>query len=230
LIVTKDIEVLSPYPNRYIALSYCWGPQTLKPFATTTSANIKDRKLGIPLEQLPQTFQDAITITRGLGIRYLWIDALCILQGHDSEAKADWSRESMKMADVYGGAYVTIAAANASNVHEGFLRRKIPKEAYQMKLGLMSIQDPSIRGTVSLSTRNSFCQSMDEPLYHRGWTLQERILSPRVLICNKDQYAWECQCRTETESGEHMHSIGAMRLSTSLEDGNSFDLVDFRDA
>jgi hypothetical protein len=100
LIVTKDIEVLSPYPNRYIALSYCWGPQTLKPFATTTYANIKDRKLGIPLEQLPQTFQDAITITRGFGIRYLWIDTLCILQGHDSEAKADWSRESMKMADV----------------------------------------------------------------------------------------------------------------------------------
>jgi hypothetical protein len=57
-----------------------------------------------------------------------------------------------------------------------------------------------------------FLDLRDESLYHRGWTLQERILSPRVLICKKDQFAWGCQSETATESGLEMHDIGNMRL------------------
>lgn len=67
--------------------------------------------------ELAKTIQDAITITRQFGIRYLWVDALCILQGKDATARKDWQRECGKMADVYSGALLTIAAANAGSAN-----------------------------------------------------------------------------------------------------------------
>jgi hypothetical protein len=61
----------------YIALSHCWGSdQNL----TTERATLPERLRGIGWDTLPKTFQDAINITRMLGIRYLWIDSLCIIQ------------------------------------------------------------------------------------------------------------------------------------------------------
>jgi len=231
LVVTKPSGTISKISGdaRYIALSYCWGSETATPFTTTTSENLEDRKRGISIRELPRTFQDAVEITRRLGIRFLWIDSLCILQGHDDSARADWSTEASKMTEVYGGAYLTIAAASASNVHEGILVRE-HRADHEVELHLHSESHPGINHAVFVRPKASFQQSIDEPLYHRGWTLQERILSPRVLICIRDQFAWECQCRTETESGGQMESIGAMRLDTKRDwtDGN--DLASFTDA
>ncbi|KAH7369610.1 heterokaryon incompatibility protein-domain-containing protein [Rhexocercosporidium sp. MPI-PUGE-AT-0058] len=153
--------------TRYIALSYCWGSETGIPFTTTTSLNIEDRKRGIPMDELPRTFLDAVRITRRLGIRFLWIDSLCILQGHDDSAKAEWATESSKMTEVYGGAYLTIAAASASNVHQGILVRD--DVTYQeIRLKLQSEEEPGINHEVFVGPKRSFRQSMDEPLYHRG--------------------------------------------------------------
>lgn len=69
----------------------------------------------IPTEQLPQTFSDAITITRRLGYRYLWIDSLCIIQ----ELKSDWISESAIMSEIYRGSTCTISAFGAKNSHDG---------------------------------------------------------------------------------------------------------------
>jgi len=63
--------------GKYITLSHCWGPL---PHFTTTSHNLADRLHGIRLADLPKTFRDAVAITRALGVRYLWIDSLCIIQ------------------------------------------------------------------------------------------------------------------------------------------------------
>ncbi|KAK1707868.1 hypothetical protein BDP67DRAFT_581527 [Colletotrichum lupini] len=59
-------------------------------------ASLEEHKEGIITATMPQTFQDAVTMTRKLGIRYLWIDALCIVQ----DDIADWSREASTMGDV----------------------------------------------------------------------------------------------------------------------------------
>lgn len=61
----------------YVALSHCWGKF---PMLTTTTATLEERKSGIKWSELPKTFQDAIRVTKVLGIRYIWIDSLCILQ------------------------------------------------------------------------------------------------------------------------------------------------------
>lgn len=69
----------------------------------------------IPLEKLPRTIRDAVTVTRSLGIRYLWVDALCIIQ----DSQSDWRAEAPKMMNVYRNAYLTIAATVGDNADSG---------------------------------------------------------------------------------------------------------------
>lgn len=92
----------------------------------TTSVTLEERKDRILLNGtsmdsalLPQTIKDAIVITRKFGVRYLWIDALCIIQGSDEQAVMDWQTQSGMMGEIYSNAFVAIAAARASDVHDG---------------------------------------------------------------------------------------------------------------
>jgi hypothetical protein len=82
----------------------------------TTQATLQDMKNGFLPQQAPGTFRDAITVVGRLGIQYLWVDSLCIIQGD----KTDWELESSRMGTVYCNAYLTIAAANAADDSEGF--------------------------------------------------------------------------------------------------------------
>jgi hypothetical protein len=110
----STVRLIEPQDIRghYIAVSHCWGTSDrLK----TLSHNINAHKEGINLTDLALTFQHAIAISRELGIRYVWIDSLCIMQ----DSFDDWEREAPRMGDVYSGAYLTIAAANASDDTEG---------------------------------------------------------------------------------------------------------------
>jgi len=112
-----NLRLYEPSPSegaKYVALSYCWGKLGN---LTTTMANIAGRKCGISWDLLPNSFRDAVTITRGLGMRYLWIDALCIIQ----DDKSDWEREAAKMGQVYENAFLTIAADGAEDPTRGIL-------------------------------------------------------------------------------------------------------------
>lgn len=78
----------------YFALSHCWGPSDPKiPRLVTTRANFKHHCVKLPISSLPKTFRDAVEVTRNLGIRFLWIDSLCVIQGDT----ADWVHEASKM-------------------------------------------------------------------------------------------------------------------------------------
>ncbi|KAH9203867.1 heterokaryon incompatibility protein-domain-containing protein, partial [Leptodontidium sp. 2 PMI_412] len=106
---------------KFAALSYCWGKtQNL----TLTTENLGSMKEIIPWDDIPLTIRDAIELTRGIGIRFLWVDALCIIQN----SAEDWKHESAKMADVYGGAFVTIAASLAPDMHHGISRDRTFQE------------------------------------------------------------------------------------------------------
>jgi hypothetical protein len=74
-------------PTAYVALSHCWGG--IIP-VRTLRANLAAHQRALSLASLPRTFRDAVTLTRRLNFRYLWIDSLCIIQD-DSD---DWARES----------------------------------------------------------------------------------------------------------------------------------------
>lgn len=97
---------------RYGTLSHCWGN---KEFLKLNSQNIDSLARAIPNNMLSKTFKDAIQITRRLGIAYLWIDSLCIIQNDDN----DWEHEASLMSSVYGGSTINIAASTAVDGTEG---------------------------------------------------------------------------------------------------------------
>ncbi|OCK78429.1 HET-domain-containing protein [Lepidopterella palustris CBS 459.81] len=167
--------------GQYAALSYCWGgPQPI--IASTCS--LETLKSGVSVSTLPQTIKDAIEVTRKLGLRYLWVDSLCILQ----DCAKDKQIEIQRMGSIYKNATVTIAASSASLVTQGFLRtaRKHP-ESYPF-------QFPMPDGTtqeVSISARHFM--SPNDPLETRGWEFQEKALSPRLLQFSGIELLWSCQ-------------------------------------
>jgi hypothetical protein len=207
--------------RRYVALSYCWGKAGN---FTTTSATLKERKQRIPFEgvsedgdSLPQSIKDAIAITRRLGWRYLWVDALCIIQGSNEEAIADWQNQSGMMGEIYGNASVTIAAARASDVHGGICHERYSIDPVVVRddghvvrrIGQTTSipRGPSVPAErVYLSTPPIFVpvargSIFDEPLCKRAWALQERILSRRVITYGTDEITWQCRTCVETETG-----------------------------
>jgi len=115
----KVVENSLDSKGQYIALSYCWGEAL--PY-TTTSRDLEKHKedRGIRYVELPQTLRDAIFLTRCLGIGYLWVDCLCIVQ----DENADWEREASRMVDVYSNAYLTLRATRAGHCGEGFLHAR----------------------------------------------------------------------------------------------------------
>jgi len=102
----------SNVPAKYITLSHSWGNQNL---FKTEKDSLSTRTQGIAWEELPRTFQDAVIMTRALGIRYLWIDSLCIIQ----DDKDDWRRESAKMCTIYRDSYLTLAASKNKGTDGG---------------------------------------------------------------------------------------------------------------
>ena len=107
----------------YLTLSHRWGERQK---TETIKDNIDRFKQALPMDELPQTFKDAIMVTRQLGFQYIWIDSLCIIQ-HDKE---DWFRESAKMGDIFESSSCTLAVVHAldddSNDQGLFLPRSDP--------------------------------------------------------------------------------------------------------
>ena len=79
---------------------------------------ILEARTGITIGSLAKTFRDAIWLTLKLGKKYLWIDSLCIIQNDED----DWLIESRQMRHIYWYSYLTIAATNAKDDNDGFLR------------------------------------------------------------------------------------------------------------
>jgi hypothetical protein len=176
----------------YIALSHCWGGQVP---LTTTFGTISQRKQCISLPSLPKTFRDAVLISRKLGVRYLWIDSLCIVQ----DSKIDWEKESAIMGDVYGHSYLTIAARGAANAEIGCF---IPREE-ELPTCCLEYCNGSIKGQMYVRDPAFQTERIDQsPLDERGWVFQERILSPRILYYGSQQLYWECTSTTIRQDGK----------------------------
>jgi len=176
--------------GRYVALSHRWGSSAL----TTTLANLKSRKKRIIWAELPKIFQDAIAITRQLGLKYLWIDSLCILQ----DDIADWQRQSAQMASIYANSYVTIAATSSDGSDSTCLslnnRSRAPVKLNQP---LIFARKPLAHGHMFNSNENNSTY----PLFGRAWCFQERLLSTRTLHYTKDEIVFECRTGYLCECG-----------------------------
>ena len=137
------------------------------------------------MDDISQTIKDAIKVVRAIGMRYLWVDALCIIQDSD----ADKNREISGMDGVYRGALFTISAESAATAQEGFLAPRNTPKSYQVPF---SCHDGSL-GTMCLYTydKEEGPASLD-PLETRAWSFQESTLSTRRVIFNSKTLQWHC--------------------------------------
>lgn len=173
----------------YMTLSHCWGRKTV---IKTTKATLQSHLTQLPMGSLPKTFRDAITITRTLGVRYLWIDSLCIIQDDAN----DWEKESAVMGQIYAHSYLTIAASASKDSSGGcFLPR--PRDTHaRIKC---SIDDGSTAHVFLRPKPKGFQDLENSFLQTRAWVAQERLLSPRSVHYDVDQIMWECKETRLTE-------------------------------
>lgn len=198
------LQLLDPSPSgshQYAALSHCWGSCR---DSLTTRDNLQHRMLGFELTDLPATFRDAVTTTRILGIPFLWIDSVCILQGD----KDDWETEGSKMVDVYSNATLCVAAADANDDAEGFLRPrpKIPALPVDVVFTPPTPIETQFRTRIytQLPLRRPGLHEQYPALHNRAWCLQERYLSPRILFFDRDNMHWECLEDVWSEAGRRV--------------------------
>ncbi|USP77895.1 HET-domain-containing protein [Curvularia clavata] len=198
---------------KWIALSYRWGSRH---HFSTTRANINEHMEDMSLSDLPEVFQDAIHMTRGLQCRYLWIDAICIIQGEDG----DFTAESKRMENVYSGAYCVLAASYANSFRLFDTREK----RAQVALGSMDSQTGVIYACEMID--NFKDHVLDGPLSQRGWVLQEHALARRTIFFTEYQTYWECghgvRCETmakmknawppQCDEAHKMNSVSAALL------------------
>lgn len=204
---TGDID------GRYAILSYCWGDS--QHLLKTTSTSLDEHKKAIHLAQLPKTIRDAVDITRELGIDYIWVDSLCILQ----DSVQDWEVESAKMGEYYKNAYITIAASAADNAQDGIFsdRQGITqsvKDEYELVDGTTC--------NIVIQERPHNFKELENlvhdlgPLSKRGWAFQENVLSTRIVHYTSSELVWECCTETISEDGStlggNQHSILAHNM------------------
>jgi hypothetical protein len=178
LIVSKGVA------HPYIALSHRWG--RLEDVACTTTGNFSERTKHISLSSLSPLFRDAVKITRFLGIKYLWIDSLCIIQDDPEE----WNQEAVRMSGTFQHAELAISALRSEDGYSGFLGSR---RGQAVVIPFRKTNQEKAQGCISLRLGTSSFELEYGALNRRGWIFQERILPRRILsFSNKTTY-FECQ-------------------------------------
>jgi len=202
-------------PYQYATLSHRW-PLNSDQISQLTTSNIERWQREI--DQGPgfsQSFKDAITVCRHLDIEYIWIDSLCIIQQGDGGQ--DWQREAGNMGSIYKWGVCNIAATSVADGEEGISRGFFrPRDPSKTRPDIISarcnLEDlprrgdglmTRIRGEITGKNRTMvdyhiipFQQVthdvVDATLNQRGWVVQERHLSPRIIHFAERQIYWEC--------------------------------------
>lgn len=169
------------FPYYYTALSHKWGDSA---FLKLTSSNIQQLQLGNMFDLLPEVFKDAVIATRLLGIRYLWIDSICILQ----DSHEDWLEESRTMDLVYSNAYCNLAASESHDPNGHMLKMDDSIHSSPIRIRALS---HSIDEDYFLFY-DMWSRRWEKPLSKRGWVVQERLLSPRTIHFGSPSF-WECR-------------------------------------
>ncbi|KAL3589551.1 hypothetical protein FPOAC2_11720 [Fusarium poae] len=149
--------------------------------------------------QLPATILDAIALTRSLGVRWLWVDSLCIQQDDD----VSMQRELTAMHRIYATSFLTIVAADGEDAEYGLrglrgiskpriIDQRVEPLAQGERLVYWPKQWGAKEGTKGLM------------YHHRMWTSQEYHFAKRRLIFEDGQATWQCNHAQWTE--DHLYN------------------------
>lgn len=185
--------------GKYLILSHRWNEITK--VSSTTGDNYQRRVHGLPgstsdevesgpgwtLDQkLSDLFIDIGKLAVELGIKYVWIDSMCIIQ----EDTADWESEATMMATYYQNAWLTVAATQTVTTGGGFLRQKIMDPYSIPRVSRLPYRNKEgkqeghfyLQGLPGSTLRREYEDNIVNcNLLNRGWVFQEWILSPRIL-------------------------------------------------
>ncbi|PQE32222.1 heterokaryon incompatibility protein [Rutstroemia sp. NJR-2017a WRK4] len=179
LIDTREKVVNKPY----VTLSHCWG---LFDFFKLTNENISLMLTGIDTDILASTFKDAIRTARFLGVQYLWIDALCILQ----DSKEDWELESALMGKVYRNGLCNLSATGSKNGEEGLFTnhcKRYPPMTYPFSV--TSSWDNENNGFWDV--RLTYLRKghlLNGPLLDRGWLFRKELWRDEISISDPSSF------------------------------------------
>jgi hypothetical protein len=209
----------------YLTLSHCYGSG--RSVLKTTTKTLQTYKQGMALSTLPKTFQDAILLTRALGLRWLWIDSLCIL----TDSASDQNQESSKMDEIFRNSFLTIAATSAAEASEGLFLPKpqpfkiqaidnhgsVSKIYVREQPSHYSFKAPFEEGAHMNDWELPFNISEEStrqaPLLTRAWCYVERLLSPRILHFTRSEMILECREAFQCECGRITNPIFDSRMT-----------------
>ncbi|KAL2070134.1 hypothetical protein VTL71DRAFT_14814 [Oculimacula yallundae] len=190
LVIDAQLMRIVPLPggSRYLALSYVWGTE---PFMQLTKSNLETlkRKRSLDDQQLPRTIEDALKLTMILNERYLWVDALCIIQD-DTSSKLE---QLSQMDRVYLGAALTIISGDGKAANAGLTGfrpgSRQTKQSIETVGGVrFVVMSPPLSEVMKNQTWNT-----------RAWTYQEYILSKRLLVFTEQQVFYLCGAQSFAE-------------------------------
>lgn len=207
----------------YATLSHRWG--NVAGQYCTTRDNISEHMRCLDINSLPASFRDAVIICRDLGIPYLWIDSICIIQG-DNE---DWQKECKNMSKIFENSYLTISALRAENSHAGiFHERFIPPSTDRNDIPLFKLNNGTDIWVCPYRQGNQITDDLVTSVMNsRGWILQERLLSTAILHFGSTQMHWECRGLAASENRPSVSTGGYGLLKNFLLE-NDFDLSTLR--
>jgi hypothetical protein len=196
-VATRTIVPYSSNTKDYLTLSYVWG----KVDQSFPGAGVT----GTELQSLPQTLEDAITLTSKLGSRYIWIHSVCINQ----EDPHDKRVQIAMMNDIYRGSFATIVALSTEDANSGLTRVSSSTFSLQMSCTIDGVVlrtlGPTLSDLISNSTWNI-----------RAWTHQEGRLSPRCIFVS--DYGVHFECNTMTCSEALSADLSVMHQSVKDDD------------
>ncbi|KAI0407416.1 heterokaryon incompatibility protein-domain-containing protein [Xylaria palmicola] len=204
------VESLESNLNRgakFAALSHVWGDLNASPPLRLLTSNFSQLKKGIQEYELPRNFLEASHVCARLGIQYLWIDSLCIIQN----SVDDWKEQALLMHLVYSHALITIVATSAKSCHDGFLERDIELTSTAMIAYSLPVEGERSASDGGYMIIYDYDNPLDIWRMHaingskwntRAWTMQERSLSTRMVHFCQNKIFFECRGCLQSEENE----------------------------
>ncbi|KAK5659702.1 hypothetical protein OQA88_913 [Cercophora sp. LCS_1] len=199
-------------------------------------------KPGALVGKVSKTIEDAIALTESLGIRYPWVDALCILQDDTSDKMVHLDF----MSEIYRYPRLTVIAACGTDAAASLAGVCDPRENLAQQ-HVLKVREADSRQTVLyLTTTPEIRHKLKSQYSHldntswarRGWTLQEKVVSRRTIIVTPHQVYWSCRTSEYTEAmflETHLVKVRLLTLGTkaafltgggSMEEGGLNDHID----